>query len=259
MLTLISPAKKIDTDYPLPPVLAAAEATQPTLLTHSQQLITTLCNYTDEGLMKLMAISRSLAELNSGRYRNWSPPFSQPSERQALFIFKGDLYTGIDVDSCSGEDLCFAQNHLAILSGLYGLLRPLDLIHPYRLEMGTRLPTDRGSNLYQFWGDIITDEINRLLAQDEGGVVINLASNEYFKAVKTARIQGRIVTPVFKERKGEGYKIVGVHAKRARGEMSRYIIDNRIGDVEQLTAFNSLGYRYSPERSNADEWIFIRG
>ncbi len=205
-----------------------------------------------------MGISMKLADLNAGRWRAFSTPFTPDNARAALLAFRGDVYKGLDADSLDADALAFAQDHLRILSGLYGVLRPQDLIQPYRLEMGTKLATARGENLYTFWGDAITETLNRALAAQGDDVLVNLASKEYFSAVRPEKLAGRVVTPVFKERKGNTYKIVGLFAKRARGLMSRYIIDERLDDIEALKGFDAEGYAFEPSLSAADTWVFAR-
>ncbi len=255
MLIVVSPAKTLD--YATPP--PTRHFTLPSLLDESARLIDTLRPYSPDALAELMKLSMKLAELNVQRYHDFSLPFTPENAKQALFAFQGDVYQGLEAGSLDAEGLAFAQGHLRMLSGLYGVLRPLDLMQPYRLEMGTRLQNPRGSNLYQFWGEIITARLNAELEQmDEAPVLVNLASEEYFKSVQPAKLAGRLVTPIFKEQKGDSYKVIGVHAKRARGMMSRYAIDQRITDVEALQGFTAGGYRFDPQRSNADEWVFIR-
>lgn len=255
MLIILSPAKKLD--YETPPT--TGRHTRPVFLEHSQLLIETLRRYSVLDLAELMKLSINLAELNFERYRTWSPEFTEHNARPCLFAFKGDVYTGLDAGSLDQEALAFAQSHLRILSGLYGLLRPLDLMLPYRLEMGTRLPNARGKNLYAFWGEIITDAVNRQLEAQGDDLLINLASNEYFKSIKPRQVRGRIITPQFKERKGDDYRIIGIHAKRARGLLSRHIIENRLRDPEALKEFSREGYRFNEALSQGDQWVFTRG
>lgn len=254
MLTVISPAKTLDYETP-----AATEAyTQPMQLTQSRKLIRRLRELGSDDLARLMSISDNLAELNRQRFRKWKTPFKPDNARQALFAFKGDVYLGLDAYSLDTDSIDYAQQHLRILSGLYGLLRPLDLMQPYRLEMGTRLSTDAGSNLYQFWDERITRSLNQELKQTGASCLINLASNEYFKAVKPKLLQAEIITPTFREyRKGE-YRFISFSAKKARGLMSRYLIDQRIDEPEGLKDFNSEGYRYNPDLSKDCDWVFTR-
>ena len=255
MLIVISPAKTLD--YTTAP--ATSTHTQPQYVEQAQRLINILRNYSALDLAELMHLSMKLAELNFERYHAWRPEFTTANAKQAVLAMKGDVYTGLDAESFSEEDFAFAQEHLRILSGLYGLLRPLDLMHPYRLEMGTKLPNEAGKDLYAFWGGQITQGLNRQLAVQGDRVLLNLASNEYFKAVKPKQLDARIITPQFKERKGDGYRMIGVYAKKARGLMSRYIISNRLSDPEQIKGFDSEGYAYNRALSGRDQWVFTRG
>ncbi len=254
MLILISPAKTLD--YETPPI--TNEFSQATYLEHAQLLIERARNYTVADISQVMKVSEKIATLNVERFKNWHTPFTQENAKQALLAFKGDVYTGLDATSLSEDDLAFSQQHLRILSGLYGLLRPLDLMQAYRLEMGRNIDTARGKNLYQFWGEIISDGINSQLEEIHSPYLINLASNEYFKSVKPALIQGEIITPEFKEYKNGHYKIMGVYAKKARGKMSRYIIQNRLKEPEQIKAYNLDGYAYNEQLSNGTSWVFSR-
>jgi cytoplasmic iron level regulating protein YaaA (DUF328/UPF0246 family) len=254
MLIVVSPAKTLDYASPLP----TGEYTEPELLEHSAQLISRLRDLSELDLVELMHVSKKIAELNFERYRAWHLPFTPENARQAMFAFKGDVYNGLDAYSLDAGGIAFAQDHLRMLSGLYGVLRPLDLMQPYRLEMGTRLSTSRGGNLYEFWGNIITDKLNEQLPASGSDVLVNLASTEYFKAVRPKRLAGRIVTPMFKEYKNGQYKILGVYAKRARGLMTRFIIDNRITDPLDLQAFDREGYAFNPALSDGDNWVFTR-
>lgn len=255
MLIVISPAKKLDYDTPSP----TGKYTKAGFLDHSQILIDTLKNYSAIDLAELMKLSMNLAELNFGRYHDWTAKITKKNAKQCLLAFKGDVYTGMDAESFSSQDFDFAQQHLRILSGLYGLLKPLDLMMAYRLEMGTKLANARGKNLYEFWGDIITDAINKQLKKQGDDCLINLASNEYFKAVKNKQVNGRIITPQFKEARDGGFKMIGIYAKRARGLMSRYIIQNQLTDIEALKNFDTDGYSYNHALSGENEWVFTRG
>ncbi len=254
MLIVVSPAKTLDFDTP--PVIDAF--TRPELLAHSTELVERARRLTPAEIGKLMGISDKLAGLNAARFADWQPDFTPANAKQALLAFKGDVYTGLDAESLSQDDFAFAQLHLRMLSGLYGVLRPLDLMQPYRLEMGTRLDNERGKDLYQFWGDIITDRLNQALAEQGDNVLINLASNEYFKAVKPRKLDGQIITPVFKDCKNGQYKIISFYAKKARGMMARYIIEHRLTEVSQLTAFDSAGYYFVEAESTATELVFRR-
>ncbi len=254
MLIVVSPAKKLD--YQAPP--CSGDFSQPDFLPQSQLLINILRNYSALDLAELMKLSMNLAELNFDRYHNWTATITPENGKPCVLAFKGDVYAGLDAESFSAAEMAFAQAHLRILSGLYGLLRPLDLMLPYRLEMGTRLPSSRGKNLYEFWGDHITDAINRQLRAIKSEVLINLASHEYFKAVKPKQLQGRVITPQFKQRKGDEYKMIGLYAKRARGLLSRYIIQHQLQDPEAIKAFDAEGYAYDAALSNGEQWVFTR-
>jgi len=253
MIIVISPAKKLDESTASP----LQEYSQPELLTHSAELIDALRDMDSFQLADLMNLSMKLADLNMQRFQQWHMPFTPDNAKQAIYMFRGDTYRGLDADSLDAGDLAFAQQHLRILSGLYGVLRPLDLIQPYRLEMGTRLANPRGRNLYEFWGDLITETLNHA-NREAPPVLLNLASAEYFKAVKPQAFNGSIVTPVFKEVRGNTYKIIGLFAKRARGMMSRFIIRHRIRDIEQIKNFCEGGYRYQEDMSSPNEWVFTR-
>ena len=258
MILVISPAKALD--YETPPTTATF--TQPDFLDHAAELIEVLREKSPAQIAELMSLSDQLSSLNVARYASWSRPFAPDNAKQALLAFDGDVYEGLDAKSLADDDLAWAQDHLRILSGLYGVLRPLDLMQAYRLEMGTRLANPRGKNLYEFWGERITDELNRLLAREEEAgrerVLLNLASDEYFKSVKPKKLKGRIVTPVFEDWKGGRYKIISFYAKRARGLMSRYVIGKRIDEVEALQGFDAEGYAFAADASDADTLIFRR-
>ncbi|CAA0102910.1 Uncharacterised protein [Zhongshania aliphaticivorans] len=254
MLLLISPAKTLDFETPS----HTEKFTQGDFLGRSQTLISQLQALSPDDISNLMKISPKLGELNHQRFMNWSQPFTKKNSKAAVLAFRGDVYTGLNADSFNDDDFAFAQQHLRILSGLYGLLRPLDLIQAYRLEMGTRFANKDGKNLYEFWDTSITKALNKQLSQIHSQVVINLASNEYFSAVKTKALNADIITPIFKDYKNDKYKIISFYAKKARGLMAAYIIQNRITEVEQLKAFDREGYYYSAEQSTAREWVFLR-
>ena len=205
-----------------------------------------------------MGLSDKLGALNYERFQEWQTPFSTDNAKQAILAFKGDVYQGLDAENMSSEELNWAQDNLRILSGLYGLLRPLDLMQPYRLEMGTKFANNRGANLYQFWGDIITKQLNKLLSASPKSVLINLASNEYFKSVQSKNLDAEIITPVFMDQKGDKYKIISFFAKRARGLMSAFIIKNKISDPQQLKTFDIDGYKYNAAMSEGNKWVFCR-
>jgi len=254
MLIVISPAKTLDYATPA----GTRKFTQPQYLEQSEILNRVLQTYTPARLGKLMSISSDLAQLNAARNLQWAPPFSLNNARQAIFAFRGDVYTGLDIASFDEADLAYTQQHLRILSGLYGLLRPLDLMQPYRLEMGTSLPTDRGKNLYQFWGDTLTDGINNALKKAGSAVVVNLASQEYFNAVDARLLNGELLTPVFKDYSKGQYKVISFFAKKARGMMAAWILKQRIEDPAGLLVFNETGYCHDPELSTAQSPVFVR-
>ena len=254
MLMVISPAKTLD--YETPP--ATPRFTQPEHLDHAQDLIQQLRDFTPAQIAELMHLSDKLAGLNAARFGSWERPFNPSNAKQALLAFKGDVYTGLNAEDFSEADFDFAQTHLRMLSGLYGVLRPLDLMQPYRLEMGTRLATDKGRNLYQFWGSQIAAYLNQRAAADATPVVVNLASEEYFKVVDRKVLLPRVVTCVFEERKADGYKVISFMAKRARGLMMRYAVEQRVSRPEQLQGFDTDGYRFAPAASSADRWVFRR-
>lgn len=251
MLIVISPAKTLDFET----APSIKNYTQAQFLQTSQSLIDELKKLSTADIASLMKLSDKLAALNMARFQTWHTPFNLDNAKQAISAFKGDVYTGLDADTLDTAGLEFAQQHLRILSGLYGVLRPLDLMQPYRLEMGTKFTNKKGKDLYQFWGSQLRELIEAELA---GGVLINLASNEYFKALEAKKLTAHIITPVFKDWKNGQYKIISFYAKKARGLMSRYIIDHKINDPEDIKQFDSEGYRFSPEMSQADEWVFLR-
>ena len=254
MLILLSPAKTLD--FKSPP--ATHSTSMPLFLENSAELVDCLRSFSAKQLGELMGMSDTLAELNHQRFSDWSVPFTSDNARQAILAFRGQVFDGLDADSYSAKDFKTAQASLRILSGLHGILRPLDLIQPYRLEMGTRLKNPGGKNLYEFWGTKITDMINADLSKEETPVVVNLASNEYFKSVKSKQLEGRIVTPGFKEERDGGYKQISFFAKVARGQMASYIIKNQLTDPEQIKSFDLDGYQFNAEISSDDNWIFSR-
>ena len=253
MLLIISPAKKLGTVS-----INKKGTTQIEFPKESKELVNILKEYKPQDLSALMKISPKLGELNYERFIKWSHPFTGDECGTALHMFKGDVYRGMDVETFSKEDLKFVQKHLRILSGLYGILKPLDVILPYRLEMGTKLKTKKGKNLYEFWNEKITEKINHHIAEQGDNVLINLASDEYFKSIKTKVLNAKIITPVFKEYKNGDYKVVSIYAKKARGLMSRYIIKNRINNIEELKGFDSEKYYYNEELSSKNKLIFVR-
>ena len=255
MLLVISPAKTLD----YAPAPADVPFSRPDFLDHSQQLIDVLRPKSPAQIAELMHISDPLAVLNVGRYQAWQRHYAQPQGKQALLAFMGDVYEGMDAASFSRAELDYAQQHLRILSGLYGLLRPLDLMLPYRLEMGTKLANPRGKDLYAFWGDIITDALNAELAKQDKPLLLNLASEEYFKSVRPKKLTAPLIDCVFQDRRGNGpYKIVSFYAKRARGLMARFVIQNRIEAVDGLKDFDLDGYRFQAAASEGPTLVFRR-
>ncbi|SFR78602.1 hypothetical protein SAMN05216203_3042 [Marinobacter daqiaonensis] len=253
MLMVISPAKNLDYESPL----ATTSYTQPAFLEESCELIDQLKELEPHQVSNLMGISDKLGQLNAERFQQWHTPFTPDNARQAVLAFNGDVYTGLGAQDFSEQEFEFAQEHLRILSGLYGVLRPLDLMQPYRLEMGTKFENRRGKDLYKFWGDTITEALNEQLAADDG-VLVNLASNEYFKSVRKKQLDARIITPQFKDWKNGQYKMISFYAKKARGLMCRYAIKNGITQADDLKGFNLEGYRFSEEHSSGDNWTFLR-
>lgn len=253
MILVISPAKTLDFDSK--PVTDSYS--QPRYLEQSALLIDILQTYSVTDIASLMKLSDKLAGLNFARFSSWQRPFDTNNAKQALLAFKGEVYTGLDADTLDEKGFKFAQQHLRILSGLYGVLKPLDLIQAYRLEMGTKLKNSQGKDLYQFWGSQIRESIELELNDDK--VLINLASNEYFKAAQAKQLNARIITPIFKDFKNGQYKIISFYAKKARGLMSRYIIEHEITKPEQIKNFDIDGYCFSLDLSEGDDWVFIRG
>lgn len=254
MLIVISPAKTLDYQSPL----TTNSYSQPELLAYSQQLVARMQQLSLEQIASLMGISDKLAALAATRFYEWHVDFTPENARQAILAFKGDVYTGLKAQQFNEEDFHFAQQHLRILSGLYGVLRPLDLMQPYRLEMGVRLDNAQGKDLYSFWGQRITEKLNQALQAQGDNVLINLASDEYFKAVKPARLDAQIIKPIFLDEKQGKFKVISFYAKKARGLMSRYIIENRLTDPGQLTGFSSEGYFFDEILSSQQELVFKR-
>ena len=254
MIIVISPAKTLDFDSPL----ITRRATQPAFLDQSEELMERLVHYSPNQLGKLMKISHDLSELNVERNLNWSRPFNRKNARPAMLTFKGDVYLGLKAEEFSDEDIDYAQNHLRILSGLYGVLRPLDLMQAYRLEMGTRLKTDRGKDLYEFWGDQISLSLNKQLKKTGADMLLNLASNEYFGAVENKALKAEIISPVFKDWKNGEYKLISFFAKKARGSMAAWVIKNQVKDSSDLKKFDVDGYRFSAEQSTELVPVFLR-
>ncbi len=252
MIVVLSPAKKLDFDTPAP----TTKFTQIEDLEKPKRLIKELRKCEPEEISKLMKLSDELTKLNVKRYKEFKTPFNLKNAKQALFAFKGDTYVGLDAETMGEKEIKYAQDHVRILSGLYGLLSPLDLMQPYRLEMGTKFSCGESKNLYEFWRADITENLNKILKKEK--VLVNCASNEYFKAINTKELQGQVITPAFKEKKGSEYKMVGFFAKKARGMMARYLVDNRIDKPEGLLEFNMDGYKYNKKLSTKLEPVFTR-
>lgn len=254
MLFLLSPAKTLDYETPV----GELPHTEPAFPDRSARLIEVLRKKSPRQIGKLMAISDALAQLNAQRYQAWSPAFTAANSRQAVLAFDGDVYDGLRARTLSAADLAWAQDHVAILSGLYGVLRPLDRMQPYRLEMGTALAVGKARNLYQFWGSQIAEHLNRRLAADKTPVVVNLASQEYFRSVDTSVLKARVVDCVFEDWKGGGFKVISFFAKKARGLMARHAILRRIATPEQLKGFDLDGYAYDAAASAPERMVFRR-
>jgi len=254
MLIVISPAKTLDFENAVKTGLTSI----PEYTDKAQQLVDVLKTFDIDELKKLMNISDNLASLNKIRFETWSKKSDKKASRQAICAFKGAVYTGLNVNDWTDDDFNFAQNHLRILSGLYGVLRPLDLINPYRLEMGTKLQIDDYNNLYKFWDKTIKNNILQLVEKQDSKYLINLASDEYFKALKLKKTDTNIITPVFKDFKNGDYKVISIYAKKARGMMSRFIITNRITEPESIKEFNDVGYYYNDRLSKDNSWVFTR-
>jgi cytoplasmic iron level regulating protein YaaA (DUF328/UPF0246 family) len=254
MLVVISPAKNLDYDTPS----VTTKHSQPDFLEEAQILIDEIKVLSPENIADLMKLSSKLATLNSNRYLSWSVPFDASNAKQAVLAFNGDVYTGLAAETFNDSDFEYAQKNLRILSGLYGLLKPLDLMQAYRLEMGTKFENSRGKNLYEFWGETITQALNTQLNTQETQVVINLASNEYFKSVKPKLLNAEVIVPQFKDQKNGKFKIISFYAKKARGLMAGYIIKNKIESVEDLKHFDVDGYYYCPEQSDKNTLMFLR-
>lgn len=254
MLFVISPAKALDYETPA----HIKTYTQPLFVEQASELIAVLREKSPQQVAELMDLSDQLAGLNAARYQAWSPKFTAKNSKQAVLAFDGDVYGGLDARTLNEDELDWLQQHLCILSGLYGVLRPLDRMQPYRLEMGTRLKTDKGTNLYRFWGSQIAEYLNSRARADKSPVLVNLASEEYFKAVDLKALQPRVVNCVFEEKKGANYKIVSFFAKRARGLMVRYALQHRASTPEQLKGFDLEGYRFAPAASEPDRFVFRR-
>ena len=254
MFFVLSPAKNLNEKAPAP----VKEFTQPDLLAEAEILMRQLRELAPQQIAELMHVSDKIALLNAERNAEWHTPFTPDNAKQAVFMFNGDVYEGIAAETLKPEQIQYLQQHVRLLSGLYGVLRPLDLMQPYRLEMGTAFANTRGKNLYEFWGDIITDLLNDTLAQAGSDILINLASQEYFKSVNTKKLKARLIIPVFKDEKNGKYKIISFYAKRARGLMVRYAAEHNITDPVMLKNFDYEGYSFNAAASNESEWVFMR-
>ena len=253
MIVIISPAKRLDFDSS-----TIRKQSIPLFLDDANHLVARLRKLSIEQLQELMSVSAKIADLNTDRFKTWDNSTAAPKAKQALLAFNGDVYSGLDADSFETKDFDFAQKHLRILSGLYGILKPLDMIQPYRLEMGTRLKNKQGKDLYDFWGSRITEAINAELKTMRNAVLINLASNEYFHSIVPDHLNAKVITPIFKEKKNGTYKVISFTAKRSRGMMARHIIKNRIKTPESLKQFCEGDYRYQTKLSNETQWVFTR-
>jgi cytoplasmic iron level regulating protein YaaA (DUF328/UPF0246 family) len=254
MLTVISPAKTLDFDTP--PI--TKKISKPDFTTQSNELVEIMRKRSPKQLSSLMRISPKLAELNSNRFEDWSLPFTPDNAKQAVLAFRGDVYLGLQAENYGERDFTFAQKNLRILSGLYGLLKPLDLIQPYRLEMGIKLKNKCGKNLYDFWGNTISETLHEELSQHKNKTLINLASNEYFKSIKPELLPGEVITPVFKDFSNGSYKILSFYAKKARGYMASFIVRNRINKIDDIKEFDIDGYKYNGDMSTSKNWVFTR-
>ncbi|MBF0804777.1 MULTISPECIES: peroxide stress protein YaaA [unclassified Neisseria] len=254
MLFVLSPAKNLNEKDPAP----VTEYTQPALLAEAGKLMAEVRLLAPQQIAELMHVSDKIALLNAERNAAWHTPFTPQNAKQAVYMFNGDVYEGLDASSLDNQSVAYLQSRVRLLSGLYGLLRPLDLMQPYRLEMGTPFANSRGKNLYEFWGGRITGLLNQTLEESGGNTLVNLASQEYFKAVDTAKLNARLITPVFKDEKNGQYKIISFYAKRARGLMVRYAAKHRITEPEALKNFDYEGYAFNAAASGENEWIFLR-
>ncbi|MGP5338686.1 peroxide stress protein YaaA [Psychrobacter maritimus] len=261
MYFLLSPAKSLNEKDALP-VNLGNYYSQPGLIEHSQVLMKNLKAKEPIDLQELMSISDDLAQLNAKRNQDWAwsenEPFTDNNAKPAGYLFDGDVYSGLDMYHMDKETAIYVNEHLGILSGLYGVLKPLDLIQPYRLEMGTKLKNERGDNLYEFWGEAVTDAINARMADSDDKVLVNLASNEYFKVIKKKALNAEIITPRFEDEKNGQYKVISFYAKKARGLMVKYAADNKLTNAEQLKQFDLAGYYYVDELSDDKTWTFRR-
>lgn len=254
MIVILSPAKTLNFKIDSP----THKYSQPLFLKQAKKLVDILKNYSPANLIELMDISNGLSELNYMRYQKWETEHNVENSKQAIFAFNGEVYNGLKAYSLNTDQLIFAQKHIRLLSGLYGVLCPLDLIQPYRLEMGTRLKFDKYKNLYEFWNNTINNYLNNEIALHSSKAIVNLASNEYSKSVKLKSIKGKVITPVFKEYKRNKYQVITVYSKKARGLMTRFIIENKIDSPNEIKHFDIGGYAFTENLSNENEWVFTR-
>ena len=254
MIAILSPAKTLDFETEC----QFGDFTVPSLIEDSKELIDQLKNYSVDELSNLMSLSSSLSDLNFKRYQNWTSDFNLDNARQAILCFKGGVYQGLDVGTFSSDDLLYSQKYLRILSGLHGVLKPLDLIQPYRLEMGTKLNNKRGKNLYEFWDEKITDSLNHCITKNNAEYLLNLSSNEYFLSIQTKRINKRIIEVKFLDKKNDIYKIISFFAKKARGSMASFVVKNKVKTIDQLKNFSGLGYSFDESQSSSQSLVFIR-
>ena len=255
MIAVISPAKKLNFKAESP----IKAFTQCDFLDESKKLVDKAKDYTFDDIMKLMSVSENIANLTFERFQAWKLPFDKQNAKQAALAFNGDTYTGLEAETFNQDDFKYSQDHLRILSGLYGLLRPLDLIQPYRLEMGTKMNNTKGKNLYEFWGTKISDQLNKDINNHKSMYIVNCASDEYFKVIDLSRLNCPIIKPIFKDVKNGIPKVISFYAKRARGMMSKYIIKNRVQSIDDLHGFNDQGYVFQPDQSDNHELVYIRG
>ena len=255
MIAVISPAKKLNFNAESP----IKAFTQCDFLDESKKLVDKAKDYTFDDIMKLMSVSENIANLTVNRFQAWNLPFDKQNAKQAALAFNGDTYTGLEAETFSQDDFNYSQDHLRILSGLYGLLRPLDLIQPYRLEMGTKMNNTKGKNLYEFWGTKISDQLNTDINNHKSKYIVNCASDEYFKVIDLSILNVPIIKPIFKDVKNGVPKVISFYAKRARGMMSKYIIKDRVQCIDDLHGFNDQGYEFRPDQSNNHELVYIRG
>ncbi len=255
MIVILSPSKTINQSN----IKSISDSSIPVFINKGEKLVKKIKKFNPEKIISLMSVSNNLAEQTYDKFQFWNKDHTINNSKQAILSFKGEVYTGLDANSLSDKELHFAQEHLIILSGIYGMLRPLDLIQPYRLEMATKLSIEKHNNLYSYWTTVITNELKGTINNSSGNTLINLASNEYSKVIQLKKLEIRIVTPVFKENKNGIYKVVSVYAKKARGLMTRYIIKNSIDNPEEIKLFNEDGYYFNNKLSNENEYAFTRG